>query len=128
VPIIALLNAVLVGLGDGAYQLVVDTNSVIKWPGSFQILFLYTLIFASLAGLVLAPIMLWLSPRIPQPTLYYLVGIGLIAGPIPFLLLEGLSIESLNGLVIFSLLGGLSAVIWWHIVEKHRLILELDND
>ena len=127
VPIIALLNALLMGLGDGAYNLVADTDPLIKWPGSFWLLFWGTLIFASVAGSVLAPIMVWVGSKIPQPKLGYLLGIGLIVGPIPFLLMEGLSFESLNGIFVFSLLGGLSAVVWWHLVEKHRLVLDIDN-
>ena len=124
VPAIALLNAVLMGLGDGAYNLIADTNPVIKWPGSFQSLFWYTLIFASLAGLVLAPIMVWVGSRIPEPKLGYLLGIGLIVGPMPFLILEGLSSDSFSGVFVFSLLGGISAVLWWYLVEKHRMVLE----
>jgi hypothetical protein len=127
VPVIALLNAALVGLGDGAYRLVADKDSVIEWPGSFWILFWYTLIFASVAGVVLAPVMVWAGSKIPEPKFGYLLGVGLIVGPIPFLLLEGLGTDSLNGLFVFSLLGGLSAIVWWRLVEKHRLVLEIDN-
>jgi hypothetical protein len=113
------------GLGDGAYSLVADTNPVIKWPGSFWILFWYTLIFASLAGLMLAPVMVWAGSKIPEPKLAYLFGLGLIVGPAPFLLLEGLGSDSLKAAFIFSLLGGISAVIWFYLVEKHRAVLEV---
>jgi hypothetical protein len=127
VPIIALLNAVLMGLGDRAYKQIVDSHSAIQWPDSFWILFWYTLIFASTTGLALAPIMVWAGARIPQPKPRYLLGIGLIVGPLPFVLLEGLSGSSLTGLAAFSLLGGTSAIAWWHLVEKHRTVLESKN-
>jgi hypothetical protein len=127
VPVIALLNAVLMGLGDGAYNLIADTSPALGWSGSFKIVFWYTLIFATLAGLVLAPLMVWVGPKIPQPKFRYLLVIGLIAGPIPFLLFEGLGIDSVNGLAVFSLLGGLSSISWWHLVEKHRFVLEIEN-
>jgi hypothetical protein len=125
VPVIALLNAVLMGLGDGAYNLIADNDPVIKWPGSFWILFWYTLIFASIAGLVLAPIMVGVGSKIPEPKLAYLLGVGLIVGPAPFLLLDGFNSDSVRAAFIFSLLGGFSAMLWWYLVEKHRVVLEI---
>ena len=113
------------GLGDGAYNLIANPNPVIKWPASFWILFWHTLIFAAVIGVMLAPIMIWVGSRLPKPKLNYLLTIGFIAGPVPFLLMEGICNSNFTGVLVFSLLGGFSAVLWWYLVEKHRVVLEI---
>ncbi|MFN0045549.1 MAG: hypothetical protein ACKVOS_03700 [Sphingorhabdus sp.] len=118
--LIAAANGILMGLGNRAYELVTDDYSIIEWPGSFYLLFWYTAIFATFAGMLLAPVMLWVGSRLPLPKLRYLIMVGLAVGPLPFIIMEGLDAESFNGLLVFSLLGAFSAFLWWLLVEKHR--------
>jgi hypothetical protein len=120
VPLIAFVNAVVMGLGDGAYKLISERHSAIEWPNSFWILFWYTFILATFVGAILAPIMTWVGAKLPKPKLRYLLIIGLVFGPLPFVLLEGSSVDSSSGLLVFSILGGLSSILWWYLVEKHR--------
>ncbi len=127
VPLIAAVNGILMGLGNRAYEVMSGNYSVIEWPGSFQVLFWYTAIFATIAGTILAPVMVWVGTKIPNPKVAYLIVIGVVFGPIPLLLLEGGRLEGWTTLLTFSSLGAVSATLWWILVEKHRFGTESEH-
>ena len=119
VPVIALADAVLMGLGNRAYELVTGKFSIVSWPESFRLLFWYTLIFALLAGVVLSPIFYALGKKLPEPKLLWLTVAGIMLGPVPITVLDGHLPESI-ALAAFCALGVVSAAIWWILVEAQR--------
>jgi uncharacterized membrane protein YoaK (UPF0700 family) len=117
--VIALVDAILMGLGNHAYEITTGNYSIISWPDSFWLLFEYTLIFALAAGAVLAPIFYSLGRKLPEPKLLWLLLIGVVIGPLPIAALDARLPEATT-IVSFSLLGFVSAAIWWLLVEASR--------
>ena len=119
VPIIAFIDAVLMGAGNGLYEWMTQNHSIIPWPDSFWLLFRYTFVIALLAGVVLGPIFVAARKRWPEPKLAWLVLLGALLGPLPLAILVG-ELPETTALLVFSALGMTSAGLWWLIVESPR--------
>ena len=115
-PLIAFAD----GLAMGAMSLVFDVQALTSGWAAFWLLFWTTSVAALIVGAVLALPMLWIAEGIAGPKLPILLLIGALAGPVPIFLLDGGGVFVAETIVVFAILGALSAFLWWLLVERHR--------
>ena len=116
---IALLNALLVAIASLIDALVVNEGGgAFGYAGTFKVAFVYTAIFATLIGRVLAGPAWLLVPKLPKPKWAYLLAIGGLTAP----LIIAALIPNYNAgsLLIFAVAGTLSAWCWYMLVERKR--------
>ncbi|MBA4044698.1 MAG: hypothetical protein C0471_09810 [Erythrobacter sp.] len=128
VPLIAFLIGMVTALFSMATE--ADNALITGWDLA-RITFAYAVIIALPIGIVLSFPAVLFGRFLPKPRFAWLVGIGTVAGGMPVLLMGilngGFDFDVINGAALFGVLGAFAATLWWHFVERHRVMDEASD-